>query len=200
MAQIINNYCQGSSKPPRDQETLSRQIVSYLKWVQERYGKIELRGIERGGRKVLQLDLDEAYVPLEATLASSSEERDGVLGGLGELRVFERHGHESERSMSPGMSTEPIELDQVLKLDKRLVITGAPGSGKTTVLLHMAWVLATAILGNSRLALERLGLVEPLPLPILIPLATYAGHLRGLQQRSGATPRERTLSSLSLSI
>ncbi|MCL5999848.1 MAG: hypothetical protein M1546_27880, partial [Chloroflexi bacterium] len=67
-----------------------------------------------------------------------------------------------------------VALDEVLSLGNRLVVTGGPGCGKTTVLLHIAWVLATAILDGSDLAKDKLGLQRPLPVPIFIPLAAYA--------------------------
>ena len=103
---------------------------------------------------MLELGLDRVYVPLEAT---SPEEHDSLP---------------DELLIHSGTPTKPVYIDQVLGLGNRLVITGGSGSGKTTVLLYVAWVLATAILEkDSSLALERLGLDGPLPLPIYVPLA-----------------------------
>ena len=110
-----------------DEETLRRQIVEYLRWVVDRYGTIELRGIKREGQQVVRLDLDTVYVPLEA--------------------------------VTPGAGSRTIPLNQVLSVGERLVITGGPGCGKTTVLQHIAWTLAQAIGTSSRqLAQDKLGL------------------------------------------
>ena len=80
-----------------------------------------------------------------------------------------------------GGQAAEIRLDQVLQQGGRVIITGGPGSGKTTVLLHLASTLALA-LGSDRpaLAQEKLGLTGPLPLPIYIPLSSYARYRREL--------------------
>lgn len=106
-----------------DEGKWRRQIADYLIWVRERFGTIELRGVHRDGRQVVQLDLETVYVPL----AAATNGRD-------------------------------IQLNEVLAQGQRLIITGGPGSGKTTVLQHIAWVLASAILQNNlSLAQIRLG-------------------------------------------
>jgi formylglycine-generating enzyme required for sulfatase activity len=195
--QIINNYLAGGQV--RDPEQLEAHIRSYLRWVQARCGHVELRGIERGGRKVLTLDLDKAYVPLQATVAAPREERAGLLGLLDRLRVTRPalKGKPRELLDEAEQVKGAIQMDEVLGLGNQLVVTGGPGCGKTTVLLHIAWTLATAILDGSDLAQEKLGLERPLPVPIFIPLAAYARRLRELKRQSNgpSDPRERTLSA-----
>jgi formylglycine-generating enzyme required for sulfatase activity len=202
---IINYYREQSLHPP-DETTLRRQIVSYLTWMLDRYGTIELRGIKREGEQVVQLKLETVYVPLQANTY-----RAGA-------------GH--------------IALDQVLRLGQHIVITGAPGCGKTTVLLHLAYTLSCGLgTDDPDLTREKLG-IPPLlpsppekytsweqyaqnagdkekkeflskvgrfssvkeylasfeiPIPILIPLSTYALYLRQLPP---AVPAEqKTLAS-----
>lgn len=195
--QIINNYLQGGQE--RDQASLEQHIISYLRWVQARCGHIELRGIERGGRKVLTLDLDKAYVPLQATITVPKEERAGLLGLLDKLRLTRPTLRGKSRDLvdEAQQIKGAVGLDEVLNMGNRLVVTGGPGCGKTTVLLHVAWVLATAILDGSDLAQEKLGLRRPLPLPIFIPLAAYARHLRDLKRQppNPMVARDRTLSA-----
>ena len=126
---IIHQYSQGQ-KAPVDEATLRQQIASYLTWMAERYGRIELRGIKREGQQVVQLELDTVYVPL----AAQAQMRDAGRG-----RPFDVE--------SPAL--RDIGLDQLLKVGPRLAVIGGPGCGKTTVLLHLAWTLAQALLYNN---------------------------------------------------
>ncbi len=80
-----------------------------------------------------------------------------------------------------------ITLDRVLTLDHRVVITGAPGCGKTTVLLYFAVILSRAMgQNNAALAANRLGVTANLPLPIYIPLNRFATYRRNLPPGSPA--------------
>ncbi|MBK7203924.1 MAG: NACHT domain-containing protein [Anaerolineae bacterium] len=167
VVQFVLRQYQAAPGGPLAEETLRGHIERYLKWVGERYGAIELRGIERQGQQVIQLDLDTVYVPLAA--------------------------------VDFGNARRDIRLDQVLASGHRLVITGGPGSGKTTILQHVAWSLALALLQDRpELAAARLGLPRDnkeagLPLPVFVPLSAYAQHRRNLPAAS--PPDTRTLAS-----
>ena len=178
--QIVNHYYAASDQR-LSKEQIAQQVAGYLRWLQARTENIELRGIERaGGAPVVLLPLEKAYVPLRAKWMRW----DG----------------------------KDIALSEVLGLGHRLVIVGGPGSGKTTVLLHMAWALASSLLsGQSEPARSRLGpLMKPsapdeqgkphepqeckpneLPLPLFVPLASFARYRRNLA--GNAPARERTL-------
>ena len=178
--QIVNHY-HAASDQRLSKEQIAQQVTSYLRWLQERTENIELRGIKRaGGAPVVLLPLEKAYVPLRAKWM--------------------------------GWGGADIALNQVLGSGNRLVIIGGPGSGKTTVLMHMAWALASSLLGGQPdPARSRLGpLMKPskpdkrgqpdkpeeckpneLPLPIFVPLASFARYHRNL---AGSAPaHERTL-------
>jgi hypothetical protein len=81
-----------------------------------------------------------------------------------------------------GWGATPIALNQVFGLEKHLAITGGAGSGKSTILRNMAWVLAdaraTQDLTRVRRDLGWSGALGELPLPILAPLATLAALRR----------------------
>ncbi len=146
----------------------------YLDWVCDRYDRITLRGIERGGKQVVELPLDQVYVPLQAVYTPDETRPDDAEAT-----------REAERR---------ITLDQVLELGPHIILTGGPGSGKTTVLQHILWTLAEALRqGNPALAVERLGLQPPLPLPIYLPLSLYARYLRDLP--ADAPAGRRTLAA-----
>jgi formylglycine-generating enzyme required for sulfatase activity len=126
---ILNQYLGRGGQKPKP-AILRRQIDSYLTWLQDRCGTIELSGIKREGQQVMQLPLNEVYVPLEA------------------------YSFQDSRS---------IETKEVLGLGRRIVITGGPGSGKTTVLLHIAWAMALAITYDSpTFARKKLGFRDTL--------------------------------------
>jgi|GEM_PF-5481830 len=155
---IIHNYA--SKRAGVDREDLQRQVDEYLDWMQESYGTITLRGIEKGSRQVVTLPLESVYVPLQAERETSygDEMRAGVASRqTGELR-----------------------LDEVLTLGNRIIVTGGPGSGKTTVLQYIAWSLTAALQGKINLLSQELGLGEQMPLPVYVPLSLYAAHLRKL--------------------
>ncbi len=181
--QIVNHYYIASDRR-LSKAQIAQQVAGYLRWLQARTENIELRGIERaGGAPVVLLPLETAYVPLRA-------------------KWMGRRGAD-------------IALNEVLGLGNRLAIIGGPGSGKTTVLMHMAWALASSLLsGQPDPARSRLGpLMKPdetdkqdervrqskseeykpneLPLPLFVPLASFARHRRNL---TGSAPaHERTL-------
>jgi len=166
---IINNYA--SKRAGVDREDLQRQVNEYLDWMQESYGTITLRGIERGGSQVVTLPLDSVYVPLQAERKISYEdEMRADLTGKPETRRLEQQAKQREE----------VRLDEVLTLGNRIIITGGPGSGKTTVLQYIAWSLAAALQGKINLSNQKLGLGEQIPLPVYVPLSLYAAHLRKL--------------------
>ncbi|MDS4059946.1 MAG: NACHT domain-containing protein, partial [Candidatus Contendobacter sp.] len=179
--QIVNHY-HAASDQRLSQEQIAQQVTGYLRWLQARTENIELRGIERaGGAPVVLLPLETAYVPLRAKWRWDDAD---------------------------------IALNQVLGSGNRLVIIGGPGSGKTTVLMHMAWALASSLLSRqpdpARSRLGHLHLMKPierdekgnplppqeckpneLPLPLFVPLASFARYRRNLA--GNAPARERTL-------
>lgn len=134
-----------------DAAQLAAQITEYLEWLEDSTRTIELRGIPARGN-VVSLELAKIFIPLRSELADHR--------WLGKERE--------------------IALDQVLAVGDRLAVIGGPGSGKSTALQYIAWVLATALLHNDGAwAEQKLGLqlsvANPLPpLPLYLPLSAYA--------------------------
>lgn len=154
----------------------------YLRWLARTCGRLLLGGIQSGQQPYIELDLDDVYVPLKALEILPAQERRMERPGMGK---HEDLGHEL-----PG--TRPISLKDMLKVGPRIVVIGGPGSGKSTMLQHIAWTLAQALVdGDPELACERLGLAGSLPIPILIPLHTFATHR--IRCRQAADPELSTL-------
>ena len=187
--QIVNHYYGASAGLGK--ADIARQVAGYLLWLRERTSNIELRGIERaGGAPVVVLPLATAYVPLRAKSMPRLDEEP-----MARMRL-PRNLREPSDDVQSKESDNDIALNEVLGLGNRLVIMGGPGCGKTTVMLHMAWALAASLLaGQTEPARSRLGLdlvSAALPLPILVPLASFARYRRNLANNTPA--REKSLS------
>jgi len=161
-------------------DNLKKMIDEYLDWVQESFGTIVLRGIERGGEQAVNLPLEEVYIPLRADILNDASEQSRGKGFV-DFSIEGKVGNPKYQKI--------IRLNEIFSFRKgvkRVVITGGPGSGKTTVLLHFAWTLAKALRYNSQLARQKLGMSSPIPIPIYIPITRYAQYLRKLSPSATA--------------
>lgn len=87
-----------------------------------------------------------------------------------------------------------FKIQTILNLTNRAVITGAPGSGKTTILRYFAWVTATSLLtDDNEVAEKRLEIKTTIPVPIIIPLNAYAKYIKDV--RASKDPEAGTLLS-----
>ena len=196
VTQIVDHYlAAGSAKLTKDE--LAHQVAGYLGWLRERTQYIELRGIERaGGASVVMLPLETAYVPLRARPTPRVGEPYERPEPLQKTRVRRADADDEDEDEDESVQRgSDIALNEVLGIGRRLAIIGGPGCGKTTVLMHIAWALASSLLsGKAKPARSRLGLrMAPadLPLPIFVPLASLARYRRYLP--ANAPAREKTL-------
>jgi NACHT domain len=141
-------------------------------------------------------------VPDPALAVSTDEPPEGYLAGL--VRAFESldiSGIDSDQAFdlpldriyvqlrvisgddeaSSAAPDEPALLGISTALERypRLVIVGDPGSGKSTFLRFIALTLGQCRLTqDAHLAVERLSLAEPLPIPVFLSCWDLAEHLR----------------------
>ncbi|NKQ37578.1 MAG: SUMF1/EgtB/PvdO family nonheme iron enzyme [Chloroflexi bacterium] len=149
IANIVHIYRAGGGRISDEQ--LSQGIVNYASWVMKTYGRIPLRGLSEDEDRLIEPDLPDVYV----SLAAQEEARGAHRPETAEER-------------------QPVDMSSLLAQGQKLVITGAPGSGKTTFLRHIAYLLARAIhTGNETAVRQQLNLRGPIPLPIYLSLGDY---------------------------
>jgi energy-coupling factor transporter ATP-binding protein EcfA2 len=174
---IVNVYRAGGGI--WDEADYRTALERYLEWLAAVTGRVVLRGIKRGGQQAVESSLQEVYVPLAAEALPAA--RDLLKRDLGRPAWGrERSSVAAEDEVvAPPMATARITMQELLRQGERLVVIGAPGCGKTTVLQHIAWTLAKALRTDQpALATEHLGMTGELPLPIYVPLSLYADHRR----------------------
>lgn len=84
-----------------------------------------------------------------------------------------------------------FHVEEAFQHTQYLLVEGAPGSGKTTILMRLAMALAKALRGDTSSAQE-MGFKEPYPLPIFVPLRHFWTYWRNLP------PTERIFTGLPL--
>ncbi len=127
VTQIRNVYLGASGRPALSKKEFDPALGRYLGWVEQRYGRLSLRGVEKREQKALTLTLDDLYVSLAAVLNPERQDRWRKL--------------ESGRVV-------PIDMGRRLPVNPRLVIIDGSGGGKTTYLHLTASILSHAIRTN----------------------------------------------------
>jgi formylglycine-generating enzyme required for sulfatase activity len=180
---IYHSYQTAPGRPKMDEEQFARAVNRYLDWVSNRYGQLNLRGIQRREKQPLTLSLDDVYVSLQAAVAPDRNERRRNRGA--------RKVDEAEEAQ-----IQTIDMAQLLGLGKRLAIIGGPGSGKTTFLHVIAASLAHALLTGEGADVGRhLGLTHNLPLPIFVTLSDYNRYRRQNDNAAHHDARQGTLTA-----
>jgi hypothetical protein len=129
---IINVYQEGEGN--WGEAEYRAALERYLVWLTATTGRVVLRGIQRSGQQAVELSLQDVYVPLAATPLPTARDR---LKGQLERRASGRAASRMEAVAELGLSAAPperITIQDLLHQGERLVLIGAPGCGKTTVL------------------------------------------------------------------
>ena len=161
-------------------------LHAYLTHVIDSTQHLRLHGIRSTG-ELVSIDLEDVYITLDAVQkrAIKPEEMDAELARLGARVPGDKAWREEmlrEREVEVVLS-----VNQALADHPRLVILGAPGSGKTTFLNYLALTYARDLRDHPGLVQERLGLAGKTErrLPILLPLRDFARHLSATKEDAG---------------
>jgi hypothetical protein len=178
---IYHVYQSAPGEPQLDEVGFTAAINRYLAWVRNRYGQLNLRGIQRRERQALTLTLEDVYVSLQALVTPKRKDR----------RTAKRVDLTEE-----GAEPQTVDMAQLLALGERLAIIGGPGSGKTTFLHIIASALAQALLTSELAEVSRyLGMTTELPLPIFVTLSDYNRYRRQCEHAANHDPRQGTLTA-----
>gem|GEM_PF-971172 len=138
----------------------------YLRRLETQCATVEIKGIR--SEKAVVVDLEQLYVPLSVPSRKEDKSPERVDGETAE----------QESSMP---------LPELLRGHRHVIVSGDPGSGKSTFLAYVALWLARALLREEpALAVERTGLDDAL-LPILIPFLRF-GEFQSQRSESAEKP------------
>ena len=167
-----NNFIQTiSGDNPDAAESLREVLQRYLNWV------IETNSFAYTAKHLKQTASDfdiEHLLPFAVTYESNlAKPQKGLL------------------DHSVDLAANLLNPDELLQLDRHLIVTGALGSGKTSFLQQIALTFAFAIGFDqpTNLLSGPRGLSKPLPLPIFLPLKAYAAYLYKTSSNIGAEDR-----------
>ena len=138
---------------------LAQLRKDYLAHIERSFHALDFKGIPQLRNLTSELSLEEIYVPLMARPEipeGETWERRVAGRRLDPKAIPEEALHEMGRSL---IASAPVLIEEALREKPRVVVLGDPGSGKSTVLKHLALRLAKD---------------DRAPLPILIPLNAYA--------------------------
>lgn len=158
------------------------RVTEYCARVAREYMHADFRGIAQQTAFV-SMPLDEVFVPLSAApeevTREATEEERGLIEEL-ERAGDARERAELERRLSEtgmrgflrGVGERAAPMTEVVQRNRKVVVLGDPGSGKTTL---VKWLARQCALGSEAMA-EKLGWGEDV-VPVVVPIAGYGKAL-----------------------
>ncbi len=135
--------------------------AGYLNSIWEDTAYIDIRGLKVAGEAVHRFRIDQLYAPLTTVLANR------------------------ESKLEPG-EQRAVPLQNALE-NKRMVLVGDPGAGKSTFLRRIAFAACETLLGRNPLAGEEL-LPSPCPFPLFVRADSLSNHILQDRRCAGCPP------------
>jgi formylglycine-generating enzyme required for sulfatase activity len=153
---VTSVYNSGGRKKPDAQ--------GYLKFLWEDTAYIDIRGLRISNEDVHRFRIDDLYTPLTTVLAQEEPKRK---------KEKKTRGKEEEARLA---ARQPVPLQRALE-NRRVVLVGDPGAGKSTFLRRIAFAACETLLGRNPLAAAELLPAGPCPFPLLIRAASLSNHI-----------------------
>jgi len=152
-------WTQRKTDLPLEPEIGFTAIPGYYESVVEDFRRLDIAGIDND--RAFEIPLSDVYLRLRVMFDDDSRPAD----------------------VEKLSDTGPIDIHAALQRYQQLVIVGDPGSGKSTFLKYIALMLARAVHENApKLALETLGVGEPLPIPLFVSCWDLSDFLKGKEE------------------
>ena len=170
---VIRVYHAAPGKPRLTDDEVAHILGEYLAWVRRAHDQARLFG---GGSSALMTKpqsvrrLTEIFVPLTLRrfIPPRRQEQEKALRGKAGLDYLLAL---RELDLAPDRRGDVLPLANLLTVSRRIAIVGGAGSGKSTILAHLAATLARAA-GSAEPCPYRLP--EPqAPIPLVAPLRYY---------------------------
>jgi len=147
------------------QDIQSGDFSKYLHFLKNDCTYIDIRGLVSGEGRVYQFRIDELYIPLKIS-SRSPFGRAVDKAGNKKAELFE---------------TKETDLSAALE-EKRLIIRGEPGAGKSTFLQLLTFTLCSRWRGETTRAAVEFDWPEQPPLPIFVRMGDLTQFLRRQRQ------------------
>lgn len=139
-----------------DHERFVATERAYLRDVERKHGKVEIRGLQLSAR--VYQDLELAYVPLYVETNTPEPPQNA--------RKNENNEDSAEHAMAEmvrRLARPRIPAPRAMSMHARLLLVGAPGSGKSTLLAYLATRAAQGHLGTD-------AELPTNPIPFIVPV------------------------------
>lgn len=161
--------------PDKFDDDLPHDTTRYLNYLRADTQYLDIRGVKSGDGSAKQFQIDQLYIPLKTQTTRPTEKQKGK-------------GPHLEMPEQPRS-----ELLQNTLKEKRLLIKGDPGAGKSTFCRLLVFSLCQRLLHEPATGKTVIEWPEKAPLPILVRIGELTEHQRNARdQHCGDAPKTET--------
>ncbi len=172
----------GESAPKISAEKLSQIRTRYLEFMRDECKTLNPRGVNQT-LKTVTVPLDEVYVSLVAEREERNDFKPAPLDDLERIELefgdVQPKGWAELTRLNRKKVSVNIALPEAVRASSRIILLGAPGSGKTTLTRFLASLFANASLENQSTVSDKEGAeYGETRIPIRIRIADYSSAFR----------------------